>query len=170
MSQEFINGILIGVGATAFGFILTMVWDTWKIKQQRKGLQNNLLNLLSDELECNFSVVKRDKSSIEHELNYLKQGQNVINALDVPRADFWEVFKLNYDHKFFSYEQIKLIKDVYSKIHSIIVNIESRENYRISNGAMSNFSSRMSKYDEILLNLFNEFETMYGKFKSQGIM
>ena len=167
MSQEFINGILVGTGTTAFGFVLTMLWDGWKTGEERKSLQDNLLNLLSDELDYNAKVVARDKALIGQELSFLKEEKSVINALDTPRADFWEVFKQNYDRKFFSNEQIKIVKDIYSKIHSITANIESRENYRISNGAMSNFSNRMKIYDDILFTLFNEFEKLYNNFKSQ---
>jgi hypothetical protein len=165
MSKEFISGVLIGTGTTALGFILTMAWDIWKTKREKRDLYDKLLNLLSDELEYNAKVVDSDKSLATQELSYLKQEASVVNALDTPRADFWEVFKQNYDHKFFSNEQIKVVKDIYSKIHSIIVNIESRENYRISNGAMSNFHTRMTKYNDILLNLFNEFTALYDSFR-----
>lgn len=166
MSREFINGILIGSAITIFGFILTMIWDRWKSNQQRKQLQSNLLTLLSDELEHNFSVIKNNKSVIIQELGYLKKNKSIVNALDIPREDFWEVFKLNYDHRFFSIERVKLIKDIYSLTSYVIENIESRENYRISNQAMSNFHTRMKKYDEILLGLFNNFEQLYSKYKA----
>lgn len=67
MSREFINGVLIGSATTIFGFVLTMIWDYWKSNQQRKQLQSNLLTLLSDELEHNFSVIKNNKSVIIRE-------------------------------------------------------------------------------------------------------
>ena len=167
MSQELMRGILIGAGTTTFGFVLTMAWDVWKTRQERKSLQGNLLNLLSDELEHNALVVRENKSLIEQELNSLEEGRSLIKALAIPEADFWEVFKQNYDYKFFPTEKAKLVKDIYSKIHSIIVNIESRENYRISNGAMTSFSNKMTRYDNILLNLLNEFEVLYKNFGSQ---
>ena len=155
--QEFINGILIGAGTTTFGFVLTMVWDVWKTRREKKSLQDNLLNLLSDELEYNAIVVKKGKELVLEELKYLEEKETIVSALDIPRADFWEVFKHNYDPKFFSNEQIAIIKEIYSKIHSIAVNIESRENYRISNGAMSNFSDRMKIYNLLLLDFVGEF-------------
>lgn len=167
MSQEFINGILIGTGTTAFGFALTMVWDIWKTNKEKQSLRDNLSNLLSDELEYNALVVKKDKSTITEELQHLMNEKSIVTALDTPIADFWGIFKQNYDRKFFSNEQIRLIKDIYSKIHSIIANIESRESYRISNGAMSNFTNRMTIYDNILVSLFNEFEELHNNFKSR---
>ena len=88
-----------------------------------------------------------------------------MNALDIPREDFWGVFKLNYDYRFFSVERVKLIKDVYYITSSIIENIKSREDYRISNQAMSNFHIRMQKYNETLLNLFDKFEQLYSNFR-----
>lgn len=165
MQQEFINGFLAGIGATTFGFVLTMIWDYWKSTQQRKQLQNNLLILLSDELKYNILVIKNNKSLLTQELNYLKENKSIVNALDIPREDFWEMFKLNYDYRFFSVERVKLIKDVYYITSSIIENIKSRENYRISNQAMSNFHIRMQKYNEILLNLFDKFEQLYSNFR-----
>lgn len=165
MSQEFINGILIGAGTTTFGFVLTMVWDVWKTRREKKSLQDNLLNLLSDELEYNISVTTAGKLSLEQELSCLEQKQSLVGAINTPRVDFWEVFKQNYDRNFFSNEQTKIINDIYSKIHLIIANINSRENYRISNGAMSNFEDRMIIYDKALIFLSNEFEGLCHKFK-----
>jgi len=164
MSQEFINGILIGAGTTAFGFMLTILWDVWKTRQRKQELQSSLLCLLKDELEYNFLIVQHNKSLVEKELRCLDKNQSIVNALDVPRMDFWEVFKMNYDDRFLSAEKLKILKNIYSVTHSIIVNIESRENYRVSNAAMTNFSTRMSKYDEILLGLFREFEQHYSSF------
>jgi hypothetical protein len=166
MSQEFLNGFLAGVGATIFGFVLTMIWDCWKSNQQRKQLQDNLLTLLSDEIEYNSSIIKNNKSLITQELGYLKENKSIVNALDIPRKDFWEVFKLNYDYKFFSIEQVKYVKDIYFIISSIIENIQSRESYRISNQAMSNFHTRMEKYDSILIDLFDRFKNLSSDFKN----
>lgn len=160
-----IGGILIGAGTTMLGFALAVGWDIWKVKREKKSLQGNLLNLLSDELEYNAIVVKKGIESMQKELQYLEEKKTIVNALDTPRADFWQVFKHNYDPKFFSSEQITVIKEIYSKIHSIAVNIESRENYRISNGAMSNFDNRMKIYDRLLLDFLAEFECLHHNFK-----
>lgn len=50
----FIKGIISGVGATLVGFILSMLWDTYKYKRDKKNQEQIIISAIKKELEYNI--------------------------------------------------------------------------------------------------------------------
>ena len=166
---DWIIPFAIGVGATIVGFALTMIWDFCKFKREIRSREKALLNVIQYELNENISILDSNEAIVKQELQVLSNHQSVVQPLMPLQHGFWDLLKVNLS---FPKEiscldsTIKIIRIV-QIAKGINETIQSRQEYRIHNEAMTNFSSRMKIYDEILLQeseelrkLLNELQEM----------
>lgn len=153
-----------GVFVALLGVFLNILWEIYKSKKQEK----NSITAIVNELKTNISVLADNKRIVLRELQIIESGKNVV----IP------VLELN--HNFSSFliincpiifkKQIELLEDVrkISKLtNSLNKTIQSRESYRINNGAMNNYNTRVKIYDEILRDLIVELEILLPSFISK---
>ena len=158
-----------GVGAVIVGFVLTMIWDFYKFRREIRSREEALLNVIQTELNENINILNTNKAMLERELNVLSNHQSLVNPLTPLQYGFWDLLKvtLSFPKKIIQFDSLTKVAGIAQITKDVNETIRSREEYRIHNGAMSNFSSRMKNYDQILLEeserllkLLNELQTM----------
>jgi hypothetical protein len=142
-----------GVGATVFGFVLTMLWE-W-----RKSIKQEyfVTDALKQELQNNKEILESNLVYINQELEIIDQGKSLVNPLNLLNGEFSNLLFISVPKKF------KKNTDILMEIRKISrlskennETIKSRETYRVNNGAMSNYSSRMKIYGQILQTQTNQ--------------
>lgn len=141
-----------GVGATVFGFILTMLWEWRKSVRQ----ENAVIDALKQELQTNKEILESNLQYINQELTIIDQGKSLVNPLNLLNGDFSNLLFISIPKK------LRKNTDLLMEIRKISrlskennETIKSREAYRVNNGAMSNYSSRIKIYGQILLTQTN---------------
>jgi hypothetical protein len=136
-----------GVGATIIGFFLTMLWE-W---EKTKKLESIVINTLKHELVTNEETLKNNLILLEQELDILDNRQLIINPLISLNADFTNLLFIAMPKCFKNdptlISGIRILSRITKENNETI---NSRETYRINNEAMSNCSTRMKDYDQIL--------------------
>lgn len=136
-----------GVGATVLGFLLTLLWELKKMKDSEKVIFNSLKN----KLEVNLDLLNRNLVLVEKELALLKDEQMIVAPLHSLDSDFLTLLsfsnpkKIRTSPEFFS--QIVTLSGLLKGINETI---QSRELYRINNGAMDNYGIRLGIYDNLI--------------------
>ena len=89
----------------------------------------------------------------------------------------WDVIKINFPERLIKEKELLVkIRSLTQLIDHTNESIRSRENYRINNGAMNNYESRLQKYDNTILEntndvlsrlkiLTTEIDKLFPKFK-----
>ena len=153
-----------GVGATIIGFFLTMIWEWYKLKNQ----ENAVFDSLKEELKTNKAILNNNIASIIEELRILDEGKSVVSPLNIINADFTNMLFVCIPKK------IRKDTNLLSELRTIAMGakvnnetLKSRETYRMNNEAMTNYSSRMKIYDQILQIQTNELITKIEAFLSR---
>ena len=148
-------GFISGVAATVFGFILTIGWDIYKMRQDEHDREQTVIRALREELIENKAVADQNVTILNLELDVLAQDKSVIKPLLVLKTGFWDIAKVNLPKTLFVGDRLLKLRNLVSLAEDCNEQIRSRENYRIHNGAMTNFSTTMRLYDEPLLQELN---------------
>ena len=158
----------IGVGATVVGFILTMVWDFFKFRRENHAREKALLNIIKYELSENISVLDNNKTILKQELKGLDKHEIVIQPLIQLQCGFWDLLKINLSFPkkisdFDSSMNLIRIAQITKEINETII---SRQEYRIHNEAMSNYSVKMKIYDEIVMKKIEKMQELLSELQS----
>lgn len=106
---------------------------------------------LKDELETNLRVVSGNLTFLKEELAALDKNQSMVGPLKSLQSGAWDLLKVYIPPKLSQRKQtIQKLEEVAYAVARINEEISSRESYRISNGAMDNYTRRMKIYDQIL--------------------
>lgn len=103
--------------------------------------------MLQSELGNIHAEIINNLQTIEANLNALKSGQEVVRPLLILDTNAWESAKLR--NNIFIKNTADLFKmvNLYSAVHIINEKIRFRENYRMSNQALSNYNERLKIID-----------------------
>jgi hypothetical protein len=148
-----VGPILIGAGLTLFGFLLAMAWDLVKVQRERNQRDESILRAARDEVDAVQATVTNNRNLIQTELGYLGEQPptHLVNPLDPLEGGFWDVVKLNPPRALVREpDTLARVRDVARRTDQINEMIRSREAFRVSNLAISNFDSRLRSYDELL--------------------
>ncbi|KKP98928.1 MAG: hypothetical protein US71_C0001G0095 [Parcubacteria group bacterium GW2011_GWD2_38_12] len=142
-----------GVGATVFGFVLTMLWEWRKsIKQERA-----IIDALKQELQTNKETLESNLAYINQELGIIDQGKSLVIPLNLLNGDFSDLLFISIPKKLKKDTNILMeIRKISRLSKENNETIKSRETYRVNNGAMSNYNSRMKIYGQILQTQTNQ--------------
>jgi hypothetical protein len=158
---EWEKGFMSGLIATVIGFILTMLWDIYKNNRDKTEKDNIIKKLIKDTLNENLGYIVDINSVLTHELTVLSQSQTVVKNITTLKNDFWDLIKFNIPKNLLTNNNLlQKLQDISSLTKSINENINSREMYRLNNGAMDNYSTILRYYDELIL---AENEKLIGK-------
>lgn len=150
LQKDWFIGFLSGVAATVLGFVLTIVWDLYKMRRDAREREGVMQRAVSEELTENTVALQHDLDLIQNELAVLSEGKSVVQPLMLFKTGFWDVAKINLPATFLGGDRLLKLRNIVSLAEACNEQIRSRENYRIHNGAMSNYASRLSQYDEPL--------------------
>ena len=144
--------LVIGGGIALLSFGLAVVWDLIKFNREQGQKDEAILFALKQEMTSNVEIMKTNVTILTQEIGIIDQGKQVVEPLNLLENSSWDFLKIQIPHKLTEkVETLTKIKEASQVTSKINETIKSRENYRINNGAMSNFSSRMKLYDQILV-------------------
>lgn len=154
---SFFTGVIVAL----IGVVLTIAWDKYKAYKQEK----NSLTTIAHELETNASELEDNKQTIIQELKALKEKKIIVKPLIKLNNDFSSFLIMNCPSLFKNQanllEEMRKISKLTNEINETI---QSRESYRVNNGAMSNYENRVKIYDEILQNSILRLEMLMPDF------
>ena len=165
LAKDWFLGFLSGVAATILGFVLTIGWDVYKTRRDTNEREGTVLRALSEELRENKSALRSDLDLLRQELAVLAEQKSVVRPLLVFKVGFWDIAKVNLPKALLRGDGLLKLRNVAALADDCNEQIRSRENYRIHNGAMSNYVDRMRLYDEPLLQSLLKLETAIGEYE-----
>ncbi len=96
----------------------------------------------------------------------LKENKSLVAPIQLFQNSAWELIKINFPKIIIKdNDLLGNIRNLTQLIDLTNEFIRSRESYRINNGAMDNYSTRMQKYDESILVGINGLYTKLGGLK-----
>ena len=152
---SFATGIVVGIVIALFVFILNIVWEIYKTRKQEKVSIRTIIN----ELRINISILSDNKTIILNELRVIGNDLTLVTPIFELNHDFSSFLTVNcpsiFKNQVKLFEEVRKISKLTSKTNKTI---QSRESYRINNGAMTNYNSRLKIYDKLLQDLILELE------------
>lgn len=163
---EWLLPFLIGVGATVFGFLLTMAWDIYKNNRDAKKREETIIDAVKEEINLNIKILNYNAKAIKTDIKLIQGEKSLVMPLTLLHSSFWDLIKQAIPKNLV---KIKFLKNLRECIHTTsLINegMKSRENYRINNQAMPNFFSIMESYNEILLKQSDYLTKAFQELKS----
>lgn len=162
---EWWKGFVSGLIATVIGFLLTICWDIYKNYRDKTEKDRIIQKLIKDTLNENLTYIASISFSLNKELEVLNQGQSIVTNITYLKNDFWDLIRFNIPKNLLKEDTLlKKLQDISSWIKVINESIESREQYRLNNWAMSNFSIRLRYYDDLILENIDQLNDAINKF------
>ncbi len=150
--SEWLKGLIAGVISTLIGFGLTMVWDIVRFRREAKQRDESVLSAVKGESLTNLDILRGNQALLKQELAILDKNQRIVGPLLALRTGSWDVLRINLPKKLVREPQSLIkISEISTLTDRVNEFIRSRENFRIHNGAMTNFSSYIRIYDEALV-------------------
>jgi hypothetical protein len=110
-----------------------------------------LLALLNQDWISNKSKMQRNISLINQEIEILQTNKHVVVPLELLEMSFWNIIKYNLPNRLIDDDRMVIIRDIAARTNRINERVQSRENFRISNLAMSNFHTSLGIYNKNLV-------------------
>jgi len=167
MSSSWLAGFLSGVIATIIGFLLTMFWDIFKYNRDAGNRDRAVLTAVKEEMISNLDILSSNQKMLQQELTVLPEKRSMVGPLCLLQEGIWDLVKINLPSRLTKDNTLLLIRKLSLLTNEINEIIRSRENYRINNGAMSNYSDRIKLYDEILLPKCSEIIVLFEELQKQ---
>jgi hypothetical protein len=163
---EWEKGFISGLIATLIGFVLTMVWDIYKNRRDKIEKDRIIKKLIQDTLNENLDYISSINLALTQEITVLNKRQSIVTNITTLKNDFWDLIKFNIPKDLLkNNDLLKRLQDISSLTKSINENIYSREMYRLNNGAMSNFETRLRYYDDLILAEIEKLSIQITAFK-----
>jgi len=144
-------GFSAGVAATIVGFILTMIWDGYKYRRDTLSRESAILKGLVHELTENRELSTENIKIIRDEMEVLSKKQTLIVPLLYLKSGFWDYLKFNIPNRIYSETgMLEKLKDISLLAEHINESIRSRQNYKDTSGAMTNFSGSIKVKNEVI--------------------
>jgi hypothetical protein len=145
--------ILTSTGLVLFGFALALGWDVLKSRRARRERDDALLFAALAEIDAVRGTVGNNQNLVVAELDMLSKlpRKTLLNPLDPVEGGFWDVVKHNPPQAVLaSPEVLGRIRDVSRRTAQVTEMIRSREMFRVTGIALSNYEDRMQAYDQLL--------------------
>jgi hypothetical protein len=152
----FIKGIISGGIATLMGFILSMIWDTYKYKRDKKNQEQIIISAIKKELEHNISILIHNQNILAKELKYVDENKSIITALSRLNDGFWDLAKLYLPEKLNNPDSLSKVDKVCKLTNITNEQIRNRENFKINNLALKDYSKELKMYDNLIDRLLYE--------------
>ena len=150
--SENVIALVAGGAIAILSFGLAVAWDIIKSHREEGQRSEAVLSALKQELLANAEILQVNRSILEQEIAIVDQKKEVVEPLSLLQNSSWDVVKIQIP-KILANNMDNLIniRKTSQLIDRVNETIRSRENYRINNGAMSNFNSHLKLYDQRLL-------------------
>lgn len=151
LETQWFKGFLSGVVATVLGFVLTIIWDIRKTRDESLERDRVVMNAITEELQSNKRNIEQNLLRLQQELSVLAENRSIVQPLFMMKTGFWDLAKINLRERLLVGDRLTRLRNLAFLAEQVNSEIVSRENYRIHNVAMSNYSTRMRIYDESLV-------------------
>ena len=145
-------GIPVLVLAVTISFQM-ITFSTKDLKEERyreEETQTTVL-FLKNELGINSAIANENGMAVNRDLSLLKEHRSILNPLAEFKSEMWNVAKSRGVRFITNLDDVNRIERAYAGMEIANYKIRSRENYRLTNRAMSNFEEGMMKIDTGLL-------------------
>ncbi len=149
---DWLIGFIVGVALALLGFLLTVTWEVRKLRRESQDREKAVMGAVKEELLSNVEILKNNQTLLNRELAVIDEGKTLVVPLNQLQVGFWDLVKVNLPQKVFAEPDfLAEVREISQLTDQVNETVRSRESYRIHNGAMSNYLSRMAKYDQLLL-------------------
>lgn len=120
-------------------------------KQER---EDAVMSTVYKELSSNELALEDNEKSLVAELTFLKESKSLIGPINTLQTGSWELLRVYLPHQISGKAAVlERVTEVYKLTLRVNELVRSREEYRLNNGAMDNFHTRMTAYDQQLQGL-----------------
>ena len=150
--SQWVTGFISGVAATIVGFVFTMIWDLYKYRRDTNQREKSIIDITRHEIEENRQASVENISLLDGELEILDKKKEIVRPLLLLKTGFWDLLKGNIPKQFLT--NVKLIEKIQSLsllASHINEQVRSRQNYKNSNSAMSDYNSSVKIQDKMIL-------------------
>jgi len=140
--------IVIDIVLVLIGFSLAVTWDIIKDTRNEKSERESIVVMLQSELGSIHGEINENLKTLEKNLLELEIGKEVVRPLLVLDTAAWESAKLRNGIFIKNTGDLFKMVNLYAAISIINEKIRFRENYRMTNQAMSNYNERLKIIDD----------------------
>lgn len=146
------SGFSAGVAATIVGFVLTMIWDAYKYRRDILIKEDSIIKGLIHELSENRQLATENRDIIKQETEVIIQKRATLTRpLLILKSGFWDYLKFNIPQKLSkNQELITDLKNLSFLADHINETIRSRQNYKDTSGAMTNFTTLIQNKNSVI--------------------
>jgi len=151
-------GFISGVGATIIGFILTMLWDVYKFRRDITGKETSIMNIVKYEVEENRNASVENSKLLEEENAIISSGSVLVPPLLNMKSGYWGILIANTPRNLLkNTELLEKIQSVAILSGHINEQIKSRQMYKDTNSAMTNFKNTLEVKNNVIINDLSRF-------------
>jgi hypothetical protein len=150
--------------SVAFGFCLAVSWDLWKTHRDQRDELFRAARAVHQELAADLEAIKSNLIYLDKDIAASQAHEEVVQPMSnlVTVAGDTAYLKGSFEYK--SIDLSMKLRSLYSTISTTNKRIEQRDLYRMTNAAMSNFSTRRKIWDEIIRADFVSQQDAISKF------
>lgn len=145
------QGLMSGVLATLIGFGLTMIWDLWKTRRDEEHKDRAMLRALKAQVDLNADILIGQGNVIRKELEVMQTGRHLLEPLVQLHSDLWDLAKNNLPKQLTNEDTVTALFRTSLASQQVNEWIRSREEHRLHNRAMSDFTETYQKIDHAIL-------------------
>lgn len=154
-------GFISGIGATVIGFVLTMLWDVYKYRRDTTDREKSVMNIVKYEVEENRNASVENAILLEEENSIISGGSVLVHSLLLMKAGYWSILISNTPQKLLkNVELLEKIQGVALLANHINEEIRSRQLYKDTNSAMTNFRNTVEGKNTVILNDLSRFNDL----------
>lgn len=121
------------------------------LQQAQSERDRSIVSALHQEADTNAALLAAIRGRLEIELKIIPEGKTLVSPLPLLHTGAWGILKVSIPQRLLTPNAITKLAETYRLAEAVNETLRSRESYRLQNGAMSNFQSRMGLYDQDLL-------------------
>ena len=168
MSSDFTAGLVSGVLATILGFALTMAWEIWRDRRAEASRARGICAALIYELDENQAILAANRSLLENEQQLLTTNLFRLDTSLPFKHDMWFILKSNLPSRLLREPStLPSIRDAALAAVHLNEGSASRQRYKDTSGAMSNFTQMLIQRNAGLLEELGRYETALAKARGE---
>ncbi|HEY5139838.1 MAG TPA: hypothetical protein VIJ25_11060 [Methylococcales bacterium] len=155
------------IGA-AIGSGLTIAWEYFIRHKDARRRDINLFDALKSDVFTNMATIRRILSFLEEENTILTTNSSLIGPIGTLNASLWELLRLNLPSKIQNNKYtLSLTSISYYFIQDSNRLLATREQYKLYNEGMSNYSHRLTIYNKSIIQDLNAtYATLENLYKA----
>lgn len=139
--------VALGVALVLLGFCLAVIWDNIKDIKREKAERESLVIMVQLELANIYGTIDINIKTIQTNLKKLEAKSESVSPLVLFETSAWESAKLRNNVFIKNTGDLLKVVHLYTAIHVINEKVRFRENFRMANQAMPNYTERMKMID-----------------------